>query len=276
VTGATRFDRATAIEQTGDSRYRADLDTGYWVVAGPNGGYLAALVVRAVEAAVADPARAVRTVTLHYPARPVEGPVDIEVRVERAGRSLSTVSVRMTQGGALVVLGLAACSPPWAGMAFEDATMPSVPAAADCGEIMADGGTLGIHERFDYRWAVGHAPFLADAPPVVPAPSYGGGWIRTAEPRPVDAAAIASFTDAWPPAVFARRDPDHVVLGVPTVELTVHFRRRLPLPDAAADDWYLCSFRSRTCAEGFVEEDGEIWSADGLLVAQSRQLAIAR
>lgn len=276
MTGATRFDRAVALEQTGDGRFRGALDTGYWVVAGPNGGYLAALVVRAVEAAVADPARAIRTVTLHYPARPVEGPVDIEVRTERAGRSLSTLSVRMTQDGAPVVLALAACSPPWAGMAFEDATMPEVPAAADCAVIMGDGGTLGIHERFDYRWAVGHAPFAADAPAVVPAASHGGGWIRTAEARTADAAAVASFTDAWPPAVFARRDPDHAVLGVPTVELTVHFRRTLPLPDAADDDWYLCSFRTRTCAEGFLEEDGEIWSADGLLVAQSRQLAIAR
>jgi hypothetical protein len=34
------------------------------------------------------------------------------------------------------------------------------------------------------------------------------------------------------------------------------------------------AFRTRTAREGFLEEDGEIWSADGTLLAQSRQLAI--
>jgi len=33
-------------------------------------------------------------------------------------------------------------------------------------------------------------------------------------------------------------------------------------------------FRTRVVHEGFLEEDGEIWSRDGRLLAQSRQLAI--
>jgi acyl-CoA thioesterase len=33
-------------------------------------------------------------------------------------------------------------------------------------------------------------------------------------------------------------------------------------------------FRSQTARDGFVEEDGEIWTRDGVLLAQSRQLAL--
>ncbi len=77
--------------------------------------------------------------------------------------------------------------------------------------------------------------------------------------------------DFWPPSMFNRIG---AVTGVPTVDLTVHMRSELPPARARDDDWYLVSFRSRVAAEGFAEEDGELWSHDGRLLAQSRQLAL--
>ena len=38
--------------------------------------------------------------------------------------------------------------------------------------------------------------------------------------------------------------------------------------------WFLVVFRSQMAADGFVEEDGEVWSRDGRLLAHSRQLAL--
>ena len=51
----TRFDTDTDIRQTEPGRFEARIDTGWWVVAGPNGGYIAAILLRALEAAVDDP-----------------------------------------------------------------------------------------------------------------------------------------------------------------------------------------------------------------------------
>jgi acyl-CoA thioesterase len=61
---------------------------------------------------------------------------------------------------------------------------------------------------------------------------------------------------------------------VPTVDLTIHFRAGAPGDGVADDDWALVVFRSNVAAEGFVEEDGEVWSADGRLLAHSRQLSM--
>jgi acyl-CoA thioesterase len=60
-----------------------------------------------------------------------------------------------------------------------------------------------------------------------------------------------------------------------TLDLTVHFRDHAALDALDASDYVLSTFRTRMASEGFFEEDGEIWSRDGRLIAQSRQLAIA-
>jgi acyl-CoA thioesterase len=51
----------------------------------------------------------------------------------------------------------------------------------------------------------------------------------------------------------------------------VHLRARVPLES----DWVLGRFATRTARDGLLEEDCELWSRDGLLLAQSRQLALA-
>ena len=72
----------------------------------------------------------------------------------------------------------------------------------------------------------------------------------------------------------ARHGRNSPVVGLPTLELTIHFHCQLPLADSRAGDFYLTLFRSQTARDGFVEEDGEIWSGNGTLIAQSRQLAV--
>jgi len=266
----TRFDRDTALERLGPNRFLGRIDPGWHVLRGPNGGYVAAIVLRALGLAVDDPARAPRSLTVHYTAPPVAGPITIETALERRGRSLSTVSARMTQEGRLLALALGAFSIPREGLDFQHLPMPAVaPPAAASPMPRREGETIPIHGRYEYRWAVGEPPWSGASEAVC------GGWIRLAEgPRAADAALVAAYTDAWPPASFSWARPGQNVGGLPTIDLTIHFRAPLPLQDAAADEWHLAVFRSRVARHGFVEEDGEVWSEGGVLVAQSRQLAL--
>src|SRR4051794_10615821 len=85
-----RFLTDTAVVPQGEGRYTARIDPGWWIERGPTGGYVAALILRAVTAEVAEPDRRLRSFTVHYLAPPHEGPVDVVVTVERQGRSLTS------------------------------------------------------------------------------------------------------------------------------------------------------------------------------------------
>ena len=56
----TAFDAATETTPAGDGLHTAVCDTAWSAPRGPNGGYLAAIVLRAMQAEVADPDRAPR------------------------------------------------------------------------------------------------------------------------------------------------------------------------------------------------------------------------
>jgi acyl-CoA thioesterase len=262
-----RFDTDTAVWPISEGRFETRIDPGWWVVAGPNGGYIAAILLRALDLAQADPARTPRSLTIHYTAPPRAGPATLETRIERMGRSLTTVSVRLLQDASLCALGLAAFSTPRSGPEFSEARMPEVRPPEQCppGEKRIE-----IHRRYEQRWAIGAPPFSGGDR------ALAGGWIRFAEPRPLDALALAAFADAFPPALFSRLRDSELMGGVPTIDLSVHFRSPLPAADARPDDFVLAVFRSSLARDGFVGEDGEIWSRDGRLLAQSRQLALLR
>lgn len=265
----TRFERDTAVTPQGDGVFSATLDRGWWIVAGPNGGYLAATLLRALDAAQGDPERAARSLTIHYLAAPAEGPVRIETGIERTGGALTSVSGRMLQGDRPIALSLAAFSKPRrSGVALADARMPEMPPPDGCPALPET--PIELHRRFDMRWGTGTRPFSQGER------AESGGWIRLAEPLPVDACLAAVYCDAFPPAIFGKVPREGLSGGVPTVDLTIHFREALPRADARAEDFTLAHFRTREGREGFIEEDGELWSADGVLLAQSRQLALAR
>ena len=73
------------------------------------------------------------------------------------------------------------------------------------------------------------------------------------------------FGDAFPPSLFS-------LLGkvgwVPTLELTVHVRRR-PVPG-----WIQARFTTTDLHDGLLIEDGQLWDEEGHLVARTRQLAL--
>jgi acyl-CoA thioesterase len=264
----SRFDADTEVQPLGDGRFGVRIDPGWWVVRGPNGGYIAALLVRALERAVGDPARVLRSITIHYLRPPAVGEATVEARLERTGRTVTSASARLVQGEKLQALALASFARPLSSPELRHARPPDVAPPEACAP--RPDHAIPIHERFEQRFAVGPAPGTSERTPE----ARTGGWLRLREPRPLDAALLVAYADAWPPAVFVSDALPRVAGGVPTLDLTVHVRTPLPAPDVGADDPVLVVFRTREVSQGLLEEDGEIWSPGGRLLAHSRQLAL--
>lgn len=264
MTDLHAFDADTAVRPLGDGRYEVDVSKDWWVARGPNGGYIGALLLRAIQAEV--PTRPPRSLTVHYPLPPSEGPAEIHVTVERAGRSASFVSARLLQDGETKSLALAALSDPWTGPSYENGTMPDARPPEDLPEVPNDlPGLPPVFRNYRVAPALGESIFSGGETP------RSGGWIRAREPRLVDAPLIVAIMDAWFPVPFVMQGGP---IPAPTLDFTVHFRAPLPPPGAGPGDWYLADFHSRLGRGGFFEEDGELWSANGELLAQSRQLAL--
>lgn len=274
------FDRDTAVAGRGDGSYDADLAAGWVVGGGVNGGYLLAIIGNAVQAeTVAGGHPDPFAVSAHYVSASVPGPARVRTEIIRSTGRFSTVRATLeqqvdgvavprivshatfgdldrahdaTSDAAAAALGLA-IRPPVLPPREECVTTEHAP--ADFRKIAPLLDRFGT--RFDpatAMWAVGQ-------------PSGKGviqGWFKLADDRPLDAMALLMVVDALPPTTF-----DLGMFGwAPTLELTAHVRAK-PAPG-----WVIVRHETRTVAGGLFEEDCNVWDSTGLLVAQSRQLAL--
>lgn len=270
----TRFEAETSVIEVEPGLYSAFLHKSWWIVAGPNGGYIAAIVLRAMVAMVAEPDRRPRSLSIQYLRPPTEGEIRIEVTVERAGRSVSNLSARMTQDGRTVVLAMASFANDREGIVSFDETdgfadifgtgrVPS-PDEVKPGEVDPTRD-VPMRGHYDIRWVVGDLPFTVGSGQEGSARC--GGWLRPVEPVAIDEVVLAAMSDAWLPPIFSRVD---IPLAIPTIDLTIHFRT----PPKDPFGFCFVLFESPVAAHGYTVEHGRILDSDGTLLVECRQLAV--
>jgi acyl-CoA thioesterase len=256
------FERDTAVRPEQDGSFSCELRPDWWVVAGPNGGYVAAILVRAMSATAAAEERPLRSLTVHYQRAPREGRATIHVTVERQGRSVSFLRATLSQDDRTSVAAVAVFARDRAGLELDHARAPAVAGPEEIESLIERPGAPPFAGEFEFRPAIGTIAFSgADE-------ALTGGWLRLRDERPLDAPALVALCDSWFPAVFAVAEAP---LAVPTIELTVHVRAPLPL----SHDWVLGRYGTRLAREGYLEENAELFSREGRLLAESRQLALA-
>ncbi|MEV5489448.1 thioesterase family protein [Streptomyces bobili] len=270
--GDSEFDRDTAVTLREPGVYDTDLSAGWTIFGAVNGGYLLAVLGRALADALphSDPF----TVTAHYLSASRPGPAVVRTEPVRAGRTLSTGQASLFQydeeGREVERIRVLASYGDLDALPDDVRTSAKPPAFAPIGQCFGpedgpapDVDQQPIAERLMLKldpstvgWALGQ-------------PSGKGemrAWFGLADGRDADPLSLLLAVDALPPTAF-----DLGVVGwVPTIELTVHVRCR-PAPGPVR-----VSLTTRNLAGGFLEEDGEVWDSQDRLVAQSRQLARVR
>ncbi|MFE7810877.1 thioesterase family protein [Streptomyces sp. NPDC057433] len=270
--GDSEFDRDTAVVPREPGVYDADLSAGWTIISAVNGGYLLAVLGRALADALPHPDPF--TLTAHYLTASQPGPAVVRTQTVRTGRTLSTGQASLFQtddrGREVERIRLLASYGDLDALPDDvrtSAEPPAMPPVDQClgsedGPAPVDGSSA-IMDRLMLKmdpstlgWALGK-------------PSGKGevrAWFGLADGRDHDPLSLLLAVDALPPTAFE--------LGlkgwVPTVELTVHVRSR-PAPGPLR-----VSITTRNLAGGFLEEDAEVWDGAGRLVAQSRQLARVR
>jgi acyl-coenzyme A thioesterase PaaI-like protein len=274
VSGAKEYelDRGIAVARTAPGEYAAELDPGWVVGGGVNGGYLLAVLGNAIRAELEDAGQPDPvTVSAYYLSPSTPGPAVVRVRRVRTGGRRSTVAASLVQVHdgeeveritALAVFGDLDRMP---GEVQRQMPAPDLPPLEKCVESSMAPEEVRrmapLLARFGTRldpayvgWTVG-------------APSGSGviqGWFKLVDDRPLDPIALLLVVDALPPVTFDLGLPG----WAPTLELTAHVRAR-PAPG-----WAIVRHATRNVSGGMFEEDCEVWDAEGRLVAQSRQLAL--
>jgi hypothetical protein len=269
---------ASAVEPLGGGRYGATLDPGWAIGPKPHGGYLLAVLARAAVTEAGAPTAPgapppiadlphPAALSAHYLSAPDPGPAEVAVEVLRQGRSATQTRATLWAGGRRCVEALVTCgrlrpaAPPY----WSAVPLPDLPPEADCTPATSTDPRfpLPIFGELDLRLDPATAGFARRRPAMT---GEVRGYVRASAAAP-DPYAVIVALDVLPPATF------EIGLGgawVPTMELTAYLRA---LPAAGA---LRVRQRARTVTGDRVDEDCDVWDANGVHVGSATQLAGVR
>jgi acyl-CoA thioesterase II len=267
------FDLDTRLDGR-DGRYRASLSKD-WEIWGPNGGYLAAIALRAAgrEARIPRPAAA----SFHFLSVARFDEVEVAVAPLRMGRSAESLRVSIAQGGRAVLEGMVRTAAACDGLEHDATSPPAVPGP----ERLKTADELRDPDS-DY---VPH-PFWQnlEARPLSPERFREGPrrrdpvwreWYRfrpraTFDDPWVDAGRLLLLIDtlSWPAAVQAHPDPAY---QAPNLEVAAWFHRSAP-----ESEFLLVDTECPVAEAGLMGTAARVWSRDGRLLASGGAQLLCR
>jgi acyl-CoA thioesterase len=259
---------STIVARTGEGRYTATISPAWNLAIAPQGGVVAAIAARAMEAELGT-GQVLRSFHGIFASPVPVGPVEVGVEVIRSGRSISQVQATVRGAGAdSGFTALAAFGHERPGFGYTELEMPDVPAPEDClsfrdppppdSGIVAEPLFAFWREVIDGRPALGRAPWVRQAPGAAEVAT----WFRfdhfpADEHGKFDQLALLVAADMMPSAVFERVGSTETGWFAPSVDLTVH------LTDLPTGTWILNHNRAHFAGDGYASAESALWDPHG-------------
>jgi acyl-CoA thioesterase len=276
------FIEATDVRPAGDGCYVVDLDERWNLRPLPQGGIVTAIAVRAMERELAHDEQKPRTLHTTFAAQVAHGPLEIDVEVLRAGRSMSQVRAEVRNPGAtrghLTTCIFGARRD---GFSFTELRPPpEIVPPMQCRSFRDPPPEGAVFEPMPFweklvegRSMLGHAPW----DDYEPEGAERVMWYRLDQPPMLDDGrldplALIVLVDTMPGAVGERVGRTDRPWFAPSVDLTVH------LLDECRSSWLLADNRARYAGDGYASADMALWDcgesgdATPRLVAYATQL----
>jgi acyl-CoA thioesterase II len=257
---AVDLDSATRVAGS-NGNYRIKLSNA-WEIWGPNGGYLAAIALRAASmvAEIRQPA----SLYCHFLNSPKFEEVELQVETLKKGRRSESFSVQMKQSGKTMLQALIRTAADAPGYEHQQIVMPSVPPPDDLktyDELHPENGRprFSFWKNLEARPTVQRIPDSAE-------PAVVRDWARF-KPQAcfddlfVDAARSLILLDTygWPAVWRTYQDWRYIA---PNLDTSVWFHRFSP-----KSEWLLIDHSCPVSDRGLMGVQGHVWDRAGKLLA---------
>lgn len=262
-----RLDLATALKAGPDGRLTGTTSDHYWNFAGPFGGYLAALLMRAV---MEDARRLGPPVaqTVNFCGPLAKGSFEIALQMDRGGKATQHWSARLLQGDATVATSTIVCANRRETFSHQTIAMPQVPPPESV-PLAVPPPHLPWVGSYAFRFIEG-APTFNSTPRTdgTLGSSRTALWLADNPERPLDHVALSSLADCFVLRLVQMRGG---LAPMSTVSMTTYFHATDAEMQAQGSAPLLGIADSKRFVANFHDQSMELWGRDGRLLASGIQ-----
>jgi acyl-CoA thioesterase-2 len=259
------FEVDTRLEDRGDGRFSATLSRD-WEIWGPNGGYVAAIALRAAGQVARVPRPA--AFSAHFLSVGRFAEIDVDVRVIRAGRRAESIGVSISQQGRAICEALIRTAAEGSGLEHDVAAMPDEKRPADLANIedlvsSREGPRFPFWNNFQIRpvWPEReqeaerqvHPPMFREWYRFQPRATFDDPWLDAAR------SLLMIDTASW---IAACQPHPNGAFIAPNLDVTAWFHRAEP-----ASEWLMTDHTCAVAEAGLMGTHARIWSESGKLLA---------
>lgn len=256
------LDASLALSDLGDGKWRGATSPLYANRVGPYGGWIAALLMKAI--LEQQPQGEPLSLTVTFLGGCQDGELKGSTRLLRRSRTNEHWTAEFSDASGAAVAHAVATF----GVRRPTVTLGTLPPPAPAPKALDvpprprfDNGP-GFFNRYDVRQFVG-IPFKANPT------TDSRAWVKDADGRPLDWVSLAAHADAPLPRIFlVTAKPS----AIATMSMSVYFHATQEDFAEAGGDFILVDAECRAGHDGFHDQTARLWTASGKLLATTEQV----